>query len=993
MSTVYVIHAKDDAGFVKEELLRHLPSNGYECWLASHHLARAKPDKQAFAHAMDQCQAILAVLSPAIAGSPTARQEIESALAAPSPLILVQCAALGEKDRAAFPAALWGMPKVDFILEEKEGKGQAVGLLVALLPPAEGDAEPRKEAERISWNEEIFSAALAGATRRHNHARAEFLVSVFAGHLRHRPYPYPAQHAYADLHKLRQDRAFDLMCRYAQPVIASGTRQDKVRRLFAQSLIETGEYARAIDVLKSIIGEPDSSPDEVFEAHGLVGRTYKQRYVNAPKEPGAAKLLHQAIAAYEAVYKVDPTRFWHGVNAASCMLRAERDGIAAAVRGRPREIAQQIAKDLDKLSQTGPLPVWDCASRAEALLALECYEPAEQALDTYIHHRDMTAFEVSSTFRQFDQVLQLGHNPQGQRLLVRLRGAVERYRAGKISGRETHARAGAESISKPVAPRALIIRVDNPAWEPKGVTDLVIQARLGNVVTARGSDASIRELMGDSTVISVDESRPAGGPECDRSIPFIRIAAEYSGPEGKYTEKGDRALIAIIDNGIDALHQAFLDANGNSRIVGIWDQTDSGGTPPPGFTYGTFHNAAAIAGYIKKGSVPPGLGRNDSGHGTHVTSIAGGRSVGKFAGGVAPEAKLLIVVSAASGPIGYSRSHLEALVFINAMATQLGLPVVVNVSQGMNAGAHDGKSALEAAFDGFSESGRKPGRVVVKSAGNERHKGGHAKVTVLHGALEQLKWSRAKGADYAERIELWSSSGDELRFRLRDPFNNWSNWVEIAAPECEGKFATGGPFRLVFTKRHVDNGDDLLLIELGNAKGAAAFGEWLLEIHAVAAPDSGEIHAWIERSQGVPTSFLNHLSEEMTLSIPGTASSVIAVGAVDASQPIQVSPFSSYGPTRDGQKKPIVCAPGVTVHAAQGGTQAGVLEESGTSMAAPHVAGAIALVLSKTAKAGRVPSGNQIASALRQKTQNYTGRWDRGQGFGVIDVTALLGAF
>ena len=50
------------------------------------------------------------------------------------------------------------------------------------------------------------------------------------------------------------------------------------------------------------------------------------------------------------------------------------------------------------------------------------------------------------------------------------------------------------------------------------------------------------------------------------------------------------------------------------------------------------------------------------------------------------------------------------------------MPVVVNVSQGMNAGAHDGKSMLEVAFDEFSKGGRQRGRVIVKSAGNERHK-------------------------------------------------------------------------------------------------------------------------------------------------------------------------------------------------------------------------------------------------------------------------------
>jgi len=506
-------------------------------------------------------------------------------------------------------------------------------------------------------------------------------------------------------------------------------------------------------------------------------------------------------------------------------------------------------------------------------------------------------------------------------------------------------------------------------------------------------------------VVSVEESRPVGQVECDRSMPFIRAAAHYTHPAGTYEETGGHALIAVIDNGIDVLHKAFLDADGNSRIVGIWDQTASGGAPPAGFSYGTFHDAAAIAGYVETGAVPPGLGRNPNGHGTHVASIAAGRAAGGFAGGVAPDAKLLIVVSAHSGPIGYSQTHIEALTFIDAFAEKLGLPVVVNVSQGMNAGAHDGKSKLEVAFDAFSESGRKPGRVVVKSAGNERGKGGHAKVTLAAEALERLRWRREPGAADTERIELWWSSADEIEFRLGEavpsanppaaaaPPASWSGWVGTAAPECEGIFPQGGPYRLTFTRRHVDNGDSLLLIELGDAQAPAACGDWLLEMRSGAVREGGEVHCWIERTLAVPTSFLNHEDEEMTLSIPATAQSVIAVGAVDACRPLAVGEFSSYGPTRDKQNKPNVCAPGVEVRAARGGTDQDVFLQSGTSMAAPHVAGAIALLLSRAAKKGQIPSGNQIASALRQKTQNYNGQWNRGQGYGIIDVAALLAAF
>jgi hypothetical protein len=57
------------------------------------------------------------------------------------------------------------------------------------------------------------------------------------------------------------------------------------------------------------------------------------------------------------------------------------------------------------------------------------------------------------------------------------------------------------------------------------------------------------------------------------------------------------------------------------------------------------------------------------------------------------------VIPRASGPIGYSAAHLDALEFIDRMATSLDLPVVVNVSEpGHERGAHDGKSALEVGF-------------------------------------------------------------------------------------------------------------------------------------------------------------------------------------------------------------------------------------------------------------------------------------------------------
>src|SRR5262249_49719511 len=154
----------------------------------------------------------------------------------------------------------------------------------------------------------------------------------------------------------------------------------------------------------------------------------------------------------------------------------------------------------------------------------------------------------------------------------------------------------------------------------------------------------------------------------------------------------------IIDTGIDVLHEAFQASGGSTRILWLWDQTDSSGPSPriPGSTvsYGTEHNYKDINSYIKAGTVPPALGRDSDGHGTHVASIAAGRPGRHFAGGVAPEALIVMVKPRLRvGPtdpysIGYSNSHLDALAYIKHLAKGLGFPVVVNVSQGMNAGAH-----------------------------------------------------------------------------------------------------------------------------------------------------------------------------------------------------------------------------------------------------------------------------------------------------------------
>ncbi|MHA1263956.1 MAG: S8 family peptidase [Candidatus Helarchaeota archaeon] len=88
-----------------------------------------------------------------------------------------------------------------------------------------------------------------------------------------------------------------------------------------------------------------------------------------------------------------------------------------------------------------------------------------------------------------------------------------------------------------------------------------------------------------------------------------------------------------------------------------------------------------------------------------------------------------------------------------------------------------------------------------------------------------------------------------------------------------------------------------------------------------------------------------------TVGTPGCSKKVITVGAVDKND--QIAWFSSRGPTADGRVKPDILLPGVNIVAARAkNTSMGhVMDEfytsaSGTSMATPHCAGVVALLLS-----------------------------------------------
>jgi hypothetical protein len=117
---------------------------------------------------------------------------------------------------------------------------------------------------------------------------------------------------------------------------------------------------------------------------------------------------------------------------------------------------------------------------------------------------------------------------------------------------------------------------------------------------------------------------------------------------------------------------------------------------------------------------------------------------------------------------------------------------------------------------------------------------------------------------------------------------------------------------------------------------------------------TASFHAWIGQAGYCRMKFDSHKDPKYTVTAPGCARGVMTVGAYHSAKgdrPGELLEESASGPTRKGSKKPDLCAPGAGIWSADFNTTSSPtrheyrLINEGTSFAAPHVAGVVALML------------------------------------------------
>jgi len=497
----------------------------------------------------------------------------------------------------------------------------------------------------------------------------------------------------------------------------------------------------------------------------------------------------------------------------------------------------------------------------------------------------------------------------------------------------------------------LLVKTRNRS-DAESLRELTIRASTGTVHSIWATMEDLIALAEDMDVVYVEPSRKVN-VMVDKSVPAIGASMLHA---IKPPIRGAGVVFGAVDTGIDYAHLDFrYDADGDgfeesSRILSIWDQT-LGGVAGRHYSQQDVERDLALGLDWSEGLVRH---RDPEGHGTHVAGIAAGDGSSSPYGlvGVAPDAWIVAVRTSF-----HSANILSGIQYVFDIAEREGLPAVVNLSLGGHDGPHDGTSVLE---QGIAELADAPGRAIVVSAGNEANKAIHWSMPMSEGSGE----FRVIAGDMETELCMWYPGGEEIELVITSP---GGDVVRVPYASVTGVRELEGGILYVdhaSEGNSILNGDCEVYLRIVDSLEDAI---WTIDVTSDQA-ETGNVDAWIYSGDAT----LDPSTSNCTIAEPGNARNVITVGATitrawwrslagwqDFRSVYEVGcipTYSSMGPTRDGRVKPDLVAPGTWIAAAK--SEATSLRDeyihpdethaydSGTSMSAAHVSGAVALLLS-----------------------------------------------
>lgn len=437
------------------------------------------------------------------------------------------------------------------------------------------------------------------------------------------------------------------------------------------------------------------------------------------------------------------------------------------------------------------------------------------------------------------------------------------------------------------------------------------------------------------------------------------------------------------------------------------------------------------------------IAAGDGGTGNHVTYV-----------GVAPSATLVIAKVTRGNEVADS-DIVTAARFIFDRAEAMGMPAVVNISLGGDFGPHDGTSPLEkglASLVGDTFPGR---AIVVAAGNSGvlygdslgRTYGVHTEARVVPESRVRVKLllpGMRDGGHVTGQAYVWIGMrpGDNLTVGLEGP--EGEEWIgQVSRGQSVGY--TTAELNTAIIHGVVDELTPLTHDTFGAIVAIDGSLPQGREV-GITLEGSGTPKLWVQGGGDLspggvfPGVLFEGGSKEGTINVPATHPDLIAVGCTlgrvmwnDASgrprkigsyggslDPIADSScfFSSAGPTATGAKKPDISAPGAFIAAAMGrdavpkpgsgsifDAPPGFCDEggacfltdeshallSGTSMSAPQVAGAVALLFQRDPSLSQKDVSILLKAGARRPVGDVP--FDYQLGPGALDVEGALMAY
>ncbi len=524
----------------------------------------------------------------------------------------------------------------------------------------------------------------------------------------------------------------------------------------------------------------------------------------------------------------------------------------------------------------------------------------------------------------------------------------------------------------------------------------------------------------------------------DKSVPAVYGNIVHQGTGLPRSYAGRDVIIGVVDSGLDLTQTDIRYPDGSTKVISLWDQTtacsSSNCAPPQSYNYGE-----ECTGYqINNNQCKE---QDTEGHGTHVTGIiASGNNIYT---GMAPNVMLVIVKT------DMTEAHvIDGINYVFSIASKYNKPAVVNLSLGAQIGPHDDSTSTEQAIDGVVTQA--PARAIVIAAGNDGgnslHLGFTAAAAGSYASYFSVGSNPANPDTTQAYIDLWyDTTTPDLSFRLgvvspSGVILAQTAWVPtgqtLPATDLGGNYgyasidasaiAFGGSSSNEVVLGITNNGSSSI-----NLTQSLSAYRYVLFIKNNDSTNAQRLNAWVSTDNSLFDTYTNTPPAGYTLvagdnadtvSFPATAKYAIAAGSFVTkfswttmingtsyyayfpdTQPVgDLSFFSSRGPTPSPSitgQKPNLTAPGEVIVSALS-TKASFPQQlitedgthvvlRGTSMACPHIAGAVALLFDRNNGLNITETIGLLENSATQDSATGTTP-NNDWGYGKLNALALV---